>query len=57
MAYLNNKSAYCASEKAKPIPILFSQKEALGKKNISENGNYYQWQALCNHFPELKKIG
>lgn len=56
MAYLNGRSAYCASEKARPIPIFRSQRKSLANTNIHKNGNYDQWMALCEHFPELKKI-
>ena len=57
MSYLNNKQTYCASEKARPIPIMRTQKVSLGKKNIGADMNKKQWQALCDHFPALRKLG
>ena len=56
MAYLNGKEAYCASEKARPIPIIRSQKIALNNENIDEDRNRKQWQALCEYYPSLKSI-
>ena len=56
MAYLNGKKAVCASEKAKPIPIIRSQQVSLNSSNISKDGNRTQWQALCEYFPELKNL-
>lgn len=38
-----------------PVPIARSQKEALGKTNIKQDGNRQQWQALLEHYPELLK--
>lgn len=57
MAYLNGKTTYCASEKARPIPILKSQKFSLNSSNINADENRSQWQALCNYFPELNELG
>lgn len=37
----------------KPIPIIRSQQEALGKTNIKQDGNRSQWQALIDYYPEL----
>lgn len=56
MAYLNGKQAVCASEKARPIPIIRSQQMSLNSSNIAKDGNRLQWQALCEHFPELAKL-
>ena len=56
MAYLNGKRAYCASEKARPIPIIRSQKVALNSANIGEDKNRQQWQALCEYYPSLKAM-
>lgn len=38
-----------------PVPIARSQKEALGKTNIKQDGNRQQWQALLDHYPELNR--
>jgi hypothetical protein len=35
---------------AKPIPIAGSQKVSLKKTNVRENGNFDQWQAICQHY-------
>jgi hypothetical protein len=56
MAFLNGKVAYCASEKARPIPIIRSQQVSLNSTNIKQDGNRIQWQALCEHFEGLKSI-
>ena len=34
----------------KPIPIAGSQKVSLKHTNVRENGNFEQWQAVCNHY-------
>lgn len=34
----------------KPIPIAGSQKVSLKHTNVRENGNYQQWQAICDHY-------
>lgn len=34
----------------KPTPILGSQKVSLKHTNVRENGNYQQWQAICDHY-------
>lgn len=56
MAYLNGTTNYCASEKATPLPIIRSQQVSLNSHNISKDANRHQWQALCNHFPELQQL-
>lgn len=56
MAYLNGKSAYCASEQARPIPLIGSQKISLNKENIANDRNREQWEQLCDHFPELYSL-
>jgi hypothetical protein len=56
MAFLNGKTTYCASEKARPIPILRSQKIALNTTNIHNDGNRSQWQALCEYYPVLSDL-
>jgi len=56
MSYLNGKKTYCVSEKARPIPILRSQKVSLNSSNIKRDGNRIQWQALCKHYPSLRNI-
>ncbi len=57
MAYLNGKTACCASEKARPLPIIRSQKISLNSTNIGDDRNRNQWKALCNHFYLLSDIG
>lgn len=56
MAYLRGKKAVCASEKARPIPIIRSQQLALNNSNIHDDGNRRQWQALCDYYPELRNL-
>lgn len=34
----------------KPIPIAGSQKVSLKHTNVRENGNFAQWQAICDHY-------
>jgi len=34
----------------KPTPIAGSQKVSLKHTNVRGNGNYQQWQAICNHY-------
>lgn len=34
----------------KPLPVLRSQKEALGSTNIWEDGNVEQWNRICRHY-------
>lgn len=34
----------------KPTPIAGSQKISLKKTNVRENGNFDQWQAICQHY-------
>ena len=57
MSFLNNHPCYCAAEKAKPIPILFTQSFSLGQTNIAQDANKRQWQSLCKYFHELKHLG
>lgn len=56
MAYLNGNTACCISEKARPIPIVGSQKTSLNSTNIDNDGNRIQWRDLCEYFPELYNI-
>lgn len=38
-----------------PVPMARSQKEALGKTNIKQDGNRAQWRALLEAYPELRQ--
>ena len=57
LSFLNDKQSYCASETARPIPLLGSQTFSLRKTNIGQDANRTQWLALCEYFPKLKEIG
>lgn len=51
MAMLKGTSVRRSEEsRPKPIPIINSQKTALGKTNIKQDGNRLQWQALVDYF-------
>lgn len=39
-----------------PYPMPNSQSVSLKKSNVREDGNRIQWQALVDHFPELKNL-
>ncbi len=56
MAYLNGKKTFCVSEKARPIPLLRSQKNSLNSSNIKKDGNRIQWEALCRKYSVLRII-
>lgn len=51
MSYLKGTITQRSQEPGqKPTPIAGSQKVSLKHTNVRENGNYLQWQAICDHY-------
>lgn len=51
MSYLNGTITQRSQQPGqKPTPIAGSQKVSLKHTNVRENGNYEQWQAICDHY-------
>ena len=54
---LNDKKILKLREFAQPIPIINSQTVSLKKTNVRGDSNRKQWDALCDHYPELASLG
>lgn len=51
MSHLNGTMTQRSQQPGqKPIPIAGSQKVSLKHTNVRANGNYEQWQAICDHY-------